>query len=96
MTNEQLRMQMLAGIITESQYKETLEEITSNTSKFFNKFWNEESAKEINKRIKEMDDDTLLMLHNNEPVSNKLNSPRKIQVALMKKEIERRGLNLNK
>jgi hypothetical protein len=28
MTQEQLRMQMLAGVITESQYKEELEEIS--------------------------------------------------------------------
>ena len=30
MTQEQLRMQMLAGIITESQYKKTLDENTIN------------------------------------------------------------------
>ena len=29
MTKEQLRMQMLAGIITESQYKEEIEELDS-------------------------------------------------------------------
>ena len=29
MTKEQLRMQMLAGIITESQYKEKMEEVDS-------------------------------------------------------------------
>jgi hypothetical protein len=92
MTQEQLRMQMLAGVITESEYKAKLNEITPNTSKLFNKFWSEyESAKEINRRIKEMDDDVLLRIYNNEPVSNKLNTPRKIQVALIKKEIERRG-----
>ena len=97
MTQEQLRMQMLAGIITEGQYKEKLSEITSNTSKLFNKFWSEhESAKEINRRIKEMSDESLLNILDNEPISPKLNTPRKIQVALIRKEIERRGLNPNK
>jgi len=101
MTQEQLRMQMLAGVITEGQYKEKLSEITSNTSKLFNKFWNErgsehESAKEINRRIKEMSDESLLNILDNEPISPKLNTPRKIQVALIRKEIERRGLNPNK
>ena len=33
MTNEQLRMQMLAGVITESQYKQKLEENKSPKSK---------------------------------------------------------------
>ena len=34
MTQEQLRMQMLAGIITESQYKEKMEEADSITPSF--------------------------------------------------------------
>lgn len=98
-----IRMNQLAGLITENQAKKMMEilneeevkEITSNTSKLFNKFWgNFESAKEINKRIKDMDDDELLMLYNDKPISDsdKLNSPRNIQIALMKKEINRRGL----
>jgi hypothetical protein len=33
MTNEQLRMQMLSGVITESEYKAKLEELNSSTKK---------------------------------------------------------------
>jgi hypothetical protein len=98
-----IRMNQLAGLITEGQAKkmmevlneDKIEEVTPNTSKLYNKFWGDfESAKEINKRIKDMDDNELLKIYNNEPVSDKLNSPRKIQVALIKKEIDRRGLNI--
>jgi hypothetical protein len=35
MTNEQLRMQMLAGVITESQYKSRLEEVKDISKKTF-------------------------------------------------------------
>ena len=36
MTKEQLRMQMLAGIITEGQYKEKLNEVEENIADFLN------------------------------------------------------------
>jgi hypothetical protein len=75
--------------------EEIIKEMKSNTSKIFNLFWSDpESAKQINKRIKEMDDDELLRLLDNEPLSNNLNTPRKIQVALMRKEAKRRGLEI--
>jgi hypothetical protein len=75
--------------------EEIVKEMKSNTSKLFNLTWSDyESAKEINKRIKEMDDDTLLRLLDNEPSSKNLNTPRKIQVALMRKEAKRRGLEI--
>jgi hypothetical protein len=75
--------------------EEIIKEMESNTSKIFNLFWSDhESAKQINKRIKEMDDDELLRLLDNEPLSNNLNTPRKIQVALMRKEAKRRGLEI--
>lgn len=70
--------------------------MTSNTSKLFNLFWSEyESAKEINKRIDAMDNDELLRILNNEPNPKRLNTPRKIQVALLRKEAARRGLNIS-
>jgi hypothetical protein len=75
--------------------EEIIKEMKSNTSKIFNLFWSDyESAKQINKRIKEMDDDELLRLLDNKPLSNNLNTPRKIQVALMRKEAKRRGLEI--
>ena len=47
MTQEQLRMQMLAGIITESQYKETLEEGKENFIENLKKVFNDISQNKI-------------------------------------------------
>ena len=72
-----------------------LNEIKSNTSKIFNWFWGEhESAKEIQRRIREYSDDVLLRLFKNKPSNITPKSPASVQQELLRKEINRRGLNI--
>ena len=79
-------------MIREELSKVTINEITPNTSKLFNWFWGKhESAKEIQRRIREMSDENILFLYNNQPIS-KNNTPSNIQQSLLKKEIERRNI----
>ena len=78
-------------------------EMTSNTSKLFNVWWgSDESAKELNRKIRKMDDKGLLRslwkssMDGGEyrPMPSKLNTPVNIKIALIYKEMERRGLKL--
>ena len=72
-----------------------LNEVKSNTSKLFNWFWGEhESAKEIQRRIREYSDDVLLSLFKNKPSNITPKSPSSVQQELLRKEINRRGLNI--
>lgn len=79
--------------------EEIIKEIKSNTSKTFNWFWSipwdPSSAKDLQRKIREMSDEDLILLLNNEPIPSKLNNPRKIQIALLHKEIKRRGLKIS-
>lgn len=72
-----------------------LEEIKANTSKLFNWFWEPSSAKDIARRISDLDDEGLLSLYDEAEDlkrNGRLRNPRQIQLALLKKEIDRRGL----
>lgn len=74
--------------------REVLKEMKSNTSKIFNWWWIDESAKEINAKIRTMSDDDLLRRLHNRPMPKNLNTPIKIFIALMRKEAKRRGLEI--
>jgi cell division protein FtsI/penicillin-binding protein 2 len=70
MTQEQLRMQMLAGVITEGQYKEKLEE-NSDKMKYLEdalrNVWNmgkDNNPIDFNKLAKSIDDDMFTILNN--------------------------------
>jgi cell division protein FtsI/penicillin-binding protein 2 len=70
MTQEQLRMQMLAGVITEDQYKEKLEE-NSDKMKYLEdalrNVWNmgkDNNPIDFNKLAKSIDDDMFTILNN--------------------------------
>jgi hypothetical protein len=63
----------------------------ANTSKLFNWFWEFSSAKDIARRISDLDDESVLRLYDEEQDSkrgNSLKNPRQIQLALLKKKIE--------
>jgi len=80
------------GDLNENQ---TLNEIKSNTSKMFNWFWGKhESAKETQHRIRDYSDNVLLSLFKNKPSNITPKSPSSIQQELLRKEINRRGLNI--
>jgi cell division protein FtsI/penicillin-binding protein 2 len=70
MNKEQLRMQMLAGVITEGQYKEKLEE-NSDKIKYLEdalrNVWNmgkDNNPIDFNKLAKSIDDDMFTILNN--------------------------------
>ena len=70
MNKEQLRMQMLAGVITEDQYKEKLEE-NSDKIKYLEdalrNVWNmgkDNNPIDFNKLAKSIDDDMFTILNN--------------------------------
>ena len=70
MNKEQLRMQMLAGVITEGQYKEKLEE-NSDKMKYLEdalrNVWNmgkDNNPIDFNKLAKSIDDDMFTILNN--------------------------------
>ena len=72
-----------------------VKEIKANTSKLFNWFWEFSPAKDIAKRVSELNDEDLLSLYDEAEDlkrNGRLNNPRQIQLALLKKEINRRGL----
>jgi hypothetical protein len=93
MTNEQLRMQMLAGVITEGEYKAKLEE-ASATTKFLRKIgWAGEdlTPKELAAKIKKLPDDTLIAWSKDK--NGIPNTPLAFQQKLVKIEMAKRGLD---
>jgi hypothetical protein len=67
----------------------------ANTSKLFNWIWEFSPAKDIAKRVSESNDKDLVSLYNEAEDlerNGRLNNPRQIQLALVKKEMVRRGL----
>jgi hypothetical protein len=73
-----------------------VKEITANTSKLFNWFWDASPAKDIAKRVSQLNDKDLLSLYDaaeDLKRNGRLRNPRQIQLALLKKEIDRRGLS---
>jgi len=95
MTQEQLRMQMLAGIITESQYKEKLEESSFITQLLRKLGWAGEdlTPKELAAKIKELPDDTLIAWSKDK--NGIPNTPLAFQQKLVKIEMDKRGLSTN-
>jgi hypothetical protein len=72
-----------------------VKEIKANTSKLFNWFWDASPAKDIARRVSDLNDEDLLSLYDEAEDlkrNGRLNNPRQIQLALLKKEINRRGL----
>jgi len=72
-----------------------VKEIKANTSKLFNWFWDASPAKDIARRVSNLNDEDLLSLYDEADDlkrNGRLNNPRQIQLALLKKEIDRRGL----
>jgi hypothetical protein len=62
----------------------------ANTSKLFNWFWEFSSAKNIARRISNLDNESVLSLYDEAQDLNRngrLNNPRQIQLALLKKKI---------
>ena len=65
--------------------------MTANTSKLFNWFWEFSSAKNIARRISDLDNESVLSLYDEAQDlkrGNNLKNPRQIQLALLKKKIE--------
>jgi hypothetical protein len=80
---------------SKSNKSNDLKEITANTSKLFNWFWDASPAKDIARRVSNLNDEDLLSLYDESEDlkrNGRLNNPRQIQLALLKKEIDRRGL----
>ena len=93
MDKETLRMQMLACVITESEYVAKLEEASSTTKLLRKLGWAGEdlTPKEIAAKIKELPDDTLIAWSkDNNGIPN---TPLAFQQKLVKIEMDKRGLD---
>jgi hypothetical protein len=93
LTQSELRMQMLAGVITESEYKAKLEEVSVLTKLARKIGWAGEdwTPKEFASQIKSLDDETLLKwAKDNKGIPN---TPLAFQQKLVKIEMAKRGLD---
>jgi hypothetical protein len=98
MTQEQLRMQMLAGIITESQYKKTLEESSFITQLLRKLGWagENQTPQELANKVKGLSDSTLELWYSNIKNNKGIpNTPLAFQQKLVKTEMDKRGLSTN-
>jgi hypothetical protein len=93
LTQSELRMQMLAGVITEGEYKAKLEEASVLTKLARKIGWAGEdwTPKEFASQIKSLDDEILLKwAEDNKGISN---TPLAFQEKLVKIELAKRGLD---